>query len=358
MEVRWGIIGCGNVCEVKSGPGFQKAEGSRLVAVMRRSAAQAEDYARRHGVPRWYTDADALIRDGEVDAVYVATPVGTHCEYALRVAAAGKPCYVEKPMARHEEECRRMIEAFRGASPRRGAAWAGRRGEGVPLFVAYYRRRLPRFLKAKELVETGRLGRVTGITYRYAEPRHRHVKPGRLEWRLIASESGGGIFMDLGSHALDILDFLAGPLADVKGAAANLASAYQVEDAVAMQFRAESGALGTASWNFASAARSDLIEISGTDGRVSLSVFGAEPVCLQTQESEETFDLPNPPHVQQPLIQTIVEELAGRGRCPSTGESAARTARLMDAVLEQYYGTRTGEFWKRPETWPGQAARP
>src|SRR5213592_2609043 len=96
--VRWGIIGCGDVTEVKSGPGFQKAERSSLVAVMRRNGALAADYSRRHGVPKWYDDADALIADPEVDVVYVATPPSSHMDYALRVARAGKPVYVEKPM--------------------------------------------------------------------------------------------------------------------------------------------------------------------------------------------------------------------------------------------------------------------
>jgi hypothetical protein len=96
--IRWGIIGCGDVTEVKSGPGFQKSTSSKLVAVMRRNAILAEDYARRHGVPKWYSDADALINDPEVDAVYIATPPGSHLEYALRVAAAGKPCHVETPI--------------------------------------------------------------------------------------------------------------------------------------------------------------------------------------------------------------------------------------------------------------------
>src|SRR5262245_58209728 len=137
--VRWGIIGCGDVTEVKSGPGFQKAQGSELVAVMRRDGTKAADYAGRHAVPRWYDDAERLINDPEVDAVYVATPPGSHLEYALRVARASKPCYVEKPMARSYAECRRMIEAFEKA--------------GLGLFVAYYRRMLPRFVRAKELIE-------------------------------------------------------------------------------------------------------------------------------------------------------------------------------------------------------------
>src|ERR1041385_2373068 len=147
MTIRWGILGCGDVTEVKSGPGFQKAEGSQLVAVMRRNGEKAADYARRHEVPRWYDSADALIHDSEVDAVYIGTPPGSHLEYALQVCAAGKPCYVEKPMARNHAECVKMVEAFEAA--------------GLPLFVAYYRRGLPRFRKAKELVESGRIGQVT-----------------------------------------------------------------------------------------------------------------------------------------------------------------------------------------------------
>src|SRR5258706_8424693 len=127
-KIRWGIIGCGDVTEVKSGPGFQKAEGSALVAVMRRDAAKAEDYARRHNVPRWYADADALIADRDVDAVYIATPPSSHEEYVLKAAKARKPVLVEKPMAMSVAECEAMIAACRSA--------------GVPLRVAYYRRRL------------------------------------------------------------------------------------------------------------------------------------------------------------------------------------------------------------------------
>ena len=112
MTIRWGIIGCGNVTEVKSGPGFQQVVGSTLLMAMRRDAAQVEDYAQRHGVPKWTTDADRLIHDPEVDAVYIATPPGKHLEYALRVAAAGKPAYIEKPMARNHAECQRMVEAL------------------------------------------------------------------------------------------------------------------------------------------------------------------------------------------------------------------------------------------------------
>ncbi|MEO6568898.1 MAG: Gfo/Idh/MocA family oxidoreductase [Opitutaceae bacterium] len=334
--VRWGIIGCGDVTEVKSGPGFRKANGSQLVAVMRRDAVKAADYAKRHGVARWYADADALIADPEVDAVYIATPPDSHADYALKVAAARKPAYVEKPMARHTAECDRMIAAFTR--------------EKLPLFVAYYRRCLPRFLKAEELIKSGALGRVTAVSYRLLQPHHRVGE----SWRVDVTSAGAGHFLDVGSHALDAIDYLMGELTDVHGNAANLASSYPVEDVVALSFRTGGGAPGTMLCNFASAVRDDTLRITGTEGEVSLSVFGTDPVRFEDGTGVQVFDLPNPPHVAQPLIQTVVDDLLGRGVCPSTGESARRTTRVMDHVLAGFYGGRDDAFWSRPETWPGR----
>jgi predicted dehydrogenase len=334
--VRWGIIGCGDVTEVKSGPGFQKAERSRLVAVMRRNGEKAADYARRHGVPRWYDDARALIADPEVDAVYVATPPDTHAHYAVEVAQAGKPVYVEKPMARHGPECDRMIAAAATAR--------------VPLFVAYYRRSMPRFRLVERVLAEGRIGAITGLTYRFAAPFH----AGPAQWRVDAATAGGGHFLDLGSHVLDLIDFLTGPMADVHGTAANVASAYVVEDAVAMSFRTAAGAPATAAWNFAGGPAEDELAITGTRGRVSFSVFGFEPVRLATAEGIQSLDAERPAHVQQPMIQDVVDDLLGLRPSPSTGLSARRTSAVMDRVLQGYYGDRSGAFWETPERWPGR----
>jgi 1,5-anhydro-D-fructose reductase (1,5-anhydro-D-mannitol-forming) len=334
--VRWGIVGCGDVTEVKSGPGFRKAEGSELVAVMRRNGALAADYARRHGVPRWYDRAEALIADPGVDAVYIATPPDTHASYALAVAAAGKPAYVEKPMARHGPECDQMVEAFSRA--------------GLPLFVAYYRRRLPVFLKVKELVDTGALGRITGASYRIAEPHH---MKGPM-WRIDAAVAGAGHFLDVGSHALDLLDYFLGPLEHVSGEASNVASDYAVEDTVSLRFRAVGGAAGSMECDFASATRDDTMRLTGTRGEATFRVFSSAPLRVAGAAGSREFDLPFPPHVAQPMIQSVIDDLLGRGECPSTGESARRTSRVMDQVLQSYYGGRGDAFWARPESWPGR----
>jgi predicted dehydrogenase len=333
--IRWGILGCGNVTEVKSGPGFSKADNSRLVAVMRRDAALAEDYARRHNVPRAYSRAADLINDPEVDAVYIATPPGSHESLALEVLAADKPCYVEKPMARNAAEALRMVDAFRA--------------DKIPLFVAYYRRALPRFLKVKEFLSLGRLGRLESITYYYADAKM--AEPcSPVPWRLQAEHAGGGLFLDLGSHVLDLLDFWVGPLTFVSGWARNATSNFPVEDHVFASFTAPKGLPITIEFNFASTQWDDKFVLTGSSGTLELSCFGNEPL-LHSAGGPQKIVLPNPPHVAQPLIQTVVNHLLGAGTCPSTGESALRAQLLMDQALEAYYGGREDAFWTRP--WPG-----
>lgn len=338
--VRWGILGCGDVCEVKSGPGFQQAEGSELTAVMRRDRALAEDFARRHGVPAFYGDADRLIADPHVTAVYIATPPGSHLELALKVAKAGKPAYVEKPMARTHSECLRMIAAFEQAK--------------VPLFIAYYRRALPRFLKAKEIIDSGRLGQLRSVEARYCSAGQLNLDPARLPWRVQPEHAGAGLFLDLASHTLDVLDFLLGPLLSVKGEASNEGRTLEVEDQVWLELETSSGARGRGSWSFTSQTNEDSISIEGSAGSLRLSTFGDGPVELTTSAGCEQFALANPRTIHGPMIQTVVDELRGRGRCLSTGVSAARTSEVMDRALAGYYGSRDDGFWKHPERWPGR----
>jgi predicted dehydrogenase len=320
--IRWGIIGCGDVTEVKSGPGFQKARGSALVAVMRRDRRLAEDYARRHGVPRAYDRADALIEDPEVDAVYVATPPSSHCELALAVARAGKPCLVEKPMAMDHAECLRMNDAFRDA--------------GVPLFVAYYRRALPRFVRIRDAIAAGRIGSISAVHVDVSEPLATGSKASG--WRFDPSVAGAGLFLDLASHCIDLLDFLLGPISNVDGIAVNTGAAYKAEDVTAAAFRFARGHVGTGIWNFNAGRKTDTILITGSTGAILTPVFTDADVVVTHGTAEEIIPVRNPPHVHQPLIQTIVDELRGHGTCDSTGESGARATWVMDRCVAGYYG--------------------
>lgn len=319
--IRWGIIGCGDVTEHKSGPALQKATNSQLVAVMRRSGDMAQSYARRHGVSRWYDTAEALIQDQDVDAVYIATPPSSHREYALMCAGAGKPAYVEKPMALNHHECLDMIQAFSAA--------------GVKLFVAYYRRSLPRFLKIKELIDSGAIGDVRFINIKLTKPPLQFADDNAdIPWRVIPSVSGGGLFVDLAPHILDFLDFVFGPVAEVGGFAQSHDRRYPAEDLVSATFRFASGVLGVGSWCFTGFDHEDYTEIVGTKGKIGFSTFDQTPISLTASSGVSRFDIVNPAHIQQPFIQSIIDDLNGTGCCPGTAESAARTSWVMDQILQ------------------------
>ena len=342
----WGILGCGDVTEKKSGPAaFNSADGkSQVVAVMRRQAALARDYALRHGVPAWTAQSAELVNNPTVNAVYIASPPGSHLELALAVASARKPCIVEKPMARNLAESRAMSEAFRA--------------QGVPLFVAYYRRAYPRIIRLKQLVGSGAVGRVLEVTYSFSSPRK--ARPG---WRVDAAVSGGGLFVDVGSHALDLLDFVIGPLRHVSGVARGpQGEVGAVEEFVHAKFRFDCGAVGEAIWDFAAASSEDTLTIVGSTGRVTVPLLmNGDTIQVETDREADSSHAakyvdPPPPVVQRPFVASVIEALqAGdKALCASTAESGLRTAAVMDAILDTYYGGRADAFWERPSTWPQQ----
>ena len=322
MNVRWGIIGCGDVCEVKSGPAFYKCYHSELTAVMRRDAEKAADFARRHQVARWYTDADELINDPNVDIVYVATPPSTHAYYTIRALNAGKPVYVEKPMAVNYEECLLMNRAAEANNQK--------------LWVAYYKRSLPYFQKIKELIHVQRIGNIQTVhTVFFQPPEEEDLIPEQHTWRVKKEIAGGGYFYDKAPHTIDVLMFLLGDVVEAKGIVSNVGKLYQTEDTVSASFLFESGVVGSGLWNYVSSSRvtKDLTEICGEKGIIRFSTFAFTPIELETESSVEYFDLPKPQHIQQPMIQSIVNEIRGIGKSPSDGKSGMKTNWAIDKMV-------------------------
>ena len=317
------MIGCGAVCEVKSGPGFYKAANSRLIAAASADPALTRSYASRHGVPRVYDSAEDLVSDPDVDAVYVATPPESHKALALLAARAGKHVYVEKPMALRFAECQEIITECRRL--------------GRKLYVAFYRRAMPRFLQIRRWIEDGEIGDVRCISaVQHQPPAPEDRSRGTLPWRLRPEVSGGGKFLDMGVHTLDIFDFLFGPIEEVHGIATNNAKLYDVEDTVTATWRHASGVTGVGAWCYACGDAVDRVEIIGSRGRIDFEFFSDRPLRLTNAEGTREVAIPNPEHVQQPFIQSIVDDLNGTGRCPGDPESAARSSFVADAILDKY----------------------
>ena len=321
-QIKWGFIGCGEVTEKKSGPAFSLIEGSSVHAVMSRNAEKAQSYAERHHIPHWYTDAQELVDNPEVNAIYIATPPSSHATYAIMAMRSGKPVYVEKPLAASYADCQRINRISRQT--------------GVPCFVAYYRRHLPYFQRVKELVDSGAIGRVINVQIRFAvPPRDLDYNSQNLPWRVQRDIAGGGYFYDLAPHQIDLLQEIFGPILRAHGYKDNRGGLYQTEDTVSASFQFPDGLPGSGSWCFVASERSktDRIEIMGTQGVIAFSVFTYEPIVLLNAEGRQEFTIPNPDHVQMPLIQNVVEHLQGISICTCDSISATTVNWVMDRIL-------------------------
>ncbi len=318
-EVNWGIIGCGNVTEKKSGQAYNKIPGSKLVAVMRRDAVKAADYAARHHVDRWYADADELLNDVEVNAVSIATPPAFHLEYAIAALKKGLNVYVEKPVTRTSAEAQAMAEAVE--------AYNGK------LTVAHYRRALPMFLYVKDLLAKKAVGDVRTVQIRmWKSIRPDLVANAETNWRVNPELSGGGYFHDLAPHQLDLMLYFFGEPEKYHGYSLNQSNTYPADDHVCGEIVFKNKVVVNGSWSFnvAESQTIDLCEIIGTEGKISFPFFGTW-VCLENEAGKQTENFIHPEHIQQPMIQKIVAYLRGEGPNPCPVEEAVVLMRILDA---------------------------
>jgi predicted dehydrogenase len=319
-KINWGIIGCGDVTEIKSGPAFNKVNNSALVAVMRRDAAKAADYARRHEVPKWYDDANLLINDPEVNAIYIATPPSSHESYTLAAIEAGKPVYVEKPMAMNQATALSMVEA------------AARKN--IKLSVAHYRRAWPMFKQVKQWLDEKLIGDplFVRLDYHKLELTPDELQTTRISWRIDPAIAGGGLFNDFAPHQLDLMYHFFGPVEKVQGIALNQSHRYAADDMVAGNILFKSGVIFSGTWcfNVTAGQEREWCEITGTRGSIAFSFFEYKPIILKVDGVSKQVAFEPMQHVQQPMIEKVVDYFLERGVNPCSGEDGAEIMRLID----------------------------
>lgn len=321
--INWGIIGCGNVTEIKSGPAYKLTKGFNIGAVMRRDINKLKDYALRHNIKTIYSDADALIEDKNIDAIYIATPPDTHKYYALKVAKASKPCCIEKPMAPSYKDSLSIFNAFQE--------------KNIPLFIAYYRRSLPRFLKIKEWLNNGYIGKVRHISSHLSKPASKLDLSKAYNWRTDSKIATGGYFDDLASHGLDLFTFLLGNIENVQGIGINQQNLYTAKDAVTSCWMHENGITGSGVWNFACHDHIDNTTIYGNKGSLEFSVFHENPIILKSNSKNEELFIENPKHIQIYHVENMRDYLTEKtNHHPSTGLSALHTSWVMDKILGKF----------------------
>jgi len=324
-KIDWGIIGCGHVTEVKSGPAFNKVNNSCLVAVMRRDAEKAKDYASRHNVPKWYDNAMNLINDPDVNAIYIATPPSSHEAYALAALRAGKPVYVEKPMTVNFASAINMVNAAKETN--------------VKLTVAHYRRAQPYFKKIKQLLDDKIIGEVRIVKLDFYKKllSEEDLKLPGYAWRLDTTVAGGGLFHDLAPHQLDLIYYFFGAVENASGISVNQSHLYNADDVVAGNILFKNGVVFSGSWCFNAAPQNerDSCEIIGSEGTLRFSVFGEQIIVISKNNNEQNISFTPPRHVQQPMIEKVVEYFLDEGPNPCSAEDGAEIMRLMDQFTEK-----------------------
>lgn len=322
--IRWGIIGVGDVCEVKSGPAFYKTPNSELLAVMRRNGDKARDFAERHKVPHWYDNADALLANEHINAIYIATPPAQHKDYALAALNAGKHVYIEKPVTLNAAECDAIIAAEKTALTK--------------ISVAHYRRQLPCFIKIAELLRGGVIGEPLTVQIDMLQPAKSTIIANSDEnWRVNPTLSGGGLFHDLAPHQLDLMLQWFGSIKKSAGFSQNQRKFTPADDCVHGWAQFESGVVLQGRWHFAVNAQQtrDHCEIIGTTGKLTLNFFGQQVIRLTTNDGEQEIVIPNPAHIQQPMIEQVNTYFRGERENPCSVTEAKAVMELIDSFCNK-----------------------
>lgn len=317
--IKWGMIGCGGVTEIKSAPAYNLVSGFQMAAVASRTYERAVNYAQRHGIAKVYPCCDELIADPEIDAVYIATPPDSHKEYAFKVLAQRKACCIEKPMATNYADALAINNAFEEAK--------------VPLFVAYYRRSLPRFQTIKQWLERGYIGEVRQLSWLFSKPPNDLDLQGLPNWRTDQAIAPGGYFDDLASHGLDLFNYLLGNIESAKGFANNQQKLYGAFDSVSGCWQHPLGVTGIGQWNFAAGKRTDEVTIVGSQGEIRFAVFLERPLELQSDRINKSITVENPKHIQLYHVRNMAAYFHENTPHPSTGYSAMHVNWVMEQLL-------------------------
>lgn len=315
--IRWGMIGAGNVTEIKSGPALNKVRGSELVAVMRRNASKVEDYARRHNVASWYTNTEEMLGREDLNAIYIATPPASHKEYAIAALEAGKDIYLEKPMAMNASECVEIIDKARRL--------------GKKLSIAHYRRELGAFKKIKALIDCGSIGKIKTANIEIFRPAESNmVVSSDDNWRTNPAISGGGLFHDIAPHQIDLMIHYFGIPLDFSGYSAS--RLFGVADVVTGQIKFGNEIHFQGTWNFIAPKPEvrDNCTIIGEKGKIVFA-FNKNLVTLVVRESKELYRFPIPENIQLPFIDKVVNYFMDEGENPCTGEDGLKVAEIIDA---------------------------
>jgi 1,5-anhydro-D-fructose reductase (1,5-anhydro-D-mannitol-forming) len=314
--IHWGVIGAGNVFEYKSGPALYTTPNSQLVAVMRRNAGKAQETAQRHSARRWYTDAESLVADPDVDAVYVASPHHLHPEHVTLAARAHKIVLCEKPMGVSTADAQACVDVCKA--------------NNAPLTVAYYRRAWSIVRAMQHFLRDGAIGEV--VTAR-AQLSDLFTGDGERGWLTSRIKSGGDALANAGAHWIDLIRSLLGQVDSVMAYSSSKFSGWETDDTTIVQMQMETGALVSFTTTRRTPTVTNEFDILGTKGRLYASPLSEGRLVLHRQGCEpEVLCYPRTGVMHSDLVADLVPRLLNGQPSPIPGEEAVAVWRIMQAA--------------------------
>ena len=330
--INWGLIGFGNVVKNNLNGLPFNTQKSKVYAFHQRNSNEAVINKEKYDIDKFYPNISDLLLDKNVNAIYICTPPGLHFKYAKLCCEYNKPTYIEKPFARNYLEVCQIVEYFKE--------------KNIPLWIAHYKRTLPKFIQVKSIINNNIIGKITNVTY-FCE---RAFSSSLLnhKWLYNIELSGGGRFFDIAPHLIDLLVFFLGNFESVYSVVSNNCQHYNTEDVVSFNFKTSSNVIGTVNFNFISSRRFDLMTIYGTEGNISFSLEGGGDINLVSKYKTKTYSFSEPLIYEKNMIEAINTELLenkfNNNICH--GSDAIETYRIIDLILNDFYNGRNREFWR------------
>jgi len=300
-QVKWGLVGCGDISRKRVAPALRDLPNCDFAAVNRARFELAESFAKEFGARKWYESYDELIGDGDIEAVYIATPVDLHCDQTIAAAEAGKHVLCEKPMGMNTAECDRMLDACRS--------------NGVTLGIAYYRHFYPVILRIREVIASGAIGKPVFVqvnAFEYFDP-----QPGDdRHWFVVPEKSGGGPMFDFGCHRIEVLLHIFGDVTFTRGFIDTLVHEREVEDTGTAFFRFDGGPNAVLNVTHAAFEPQDTLDIFGTEGSIHVPVLNKGTMIVRNENSGRTEELPPHKNIHQPLVDDFTRAVL-EGRAPA-----------------------------------------
>ena len=299
MKIKWGIIGCGDVVNRLLKDSLSVKNKSEVLSVMSIDVNEAKNFAKKHKILNYTNSVKDIVNNKNINAIYIACPPNKHFEYIIKCSQNKKLILCEKPLVLSSYQLRKIINTCKKNK--------------TALITCFYRRYQKKFLFIKKISK--KIGKILYFKiYHLHKPESHPTAPiyrnkkNKIPWRFDKKISGGGNFFDMGTHYLDMINFLLGRIKYISSYYDNFEKLYDVEDTLSLNIKLENNIVGTGLWSSISPFDEELFEIYGSKGKLSFSLNNSDKIVLKTKNKTKKYFISLTKPYHKPLSNFVINK--------------------------------------------------